>query len=78
MPRTFLHFTFSLLTFLIFCDIALALFDPISLSLIAGGASLLYKRDAVWEYSYCQFKECCIDSHIPADMTGILGDDKTN
>lgn len=68
MSRTFV--TFSLLTFLTLCDIVLSLFDPISLSLIAGGASLLYKREKVWELTYCQLKECCIDSHIPANMAG--------
>lgn len=73
MSRIFVRFTLSLLTFLILCDTVLSLFDPISLSLLAGGgASLFYKREKVWEFTYCQFKECCIDSHIPADMTGSM------
>lgn len=70
MSRKFIRFTLCLVTFLTLSDLVLSFFDPLSLGLIAGGASLFYKREKVWEYTYCQVQECCIDSHIPADMTG--------
>lgn len=73
MSRKFIRFNLSLITFLTLCDFGLSFFDPLSLSLIAGGAaSLYYKRGKVYEYTYCQVRECCIDSHIPASMTGTL------
>lgn len=55
---------------LTFCNVVHS-FEPISIGLLASGASFLfYKREKALEYTYCQFKECCIDSHIPADMNG--------
>lgn len=73
MSRNSFRCTFFLLIFFFtFYDIAHSLLDPFSMGFIAaGGASLFYKREKVLEYTYCKFKECCIDSHIPADMTGM-------
>lgn len=70
MSRKFIHFSLCLVTFLTLSDFVISFFDPLSIGLIAGGASLFYKREKVWEYTYCQVKECCIDAHIPANMTG--------
>lgn len=79
MPRTSVCLIFSLLTILTFCDFVHSLFDPISLSVIAGGAALsLYKRDLLKELTVCQFTECCIDAHIPADMTELALDLEAN
>ncbi len=71
MPRNFYLIIVSLVTVLMLCDFVHSFFDPISISagIIVGGASL-YNHEKVWELTYCQFKECCINAHIPADMTG--------
>ncbi|KAG4072036.1 hypothetical protein HA402_015535 [Bradysia odoriphaga] len=70
----------SSLIILTFCNFVHSLIDPISLSVIAGGAvlSALYKRDVVKELTVCKFTECCIDAHIPADMTALSLDLEAN
>ncbi|KAJ6634219.1 Torsin-like protein [Pseudolycoriella hygida] len=78
MSQMFVDISIFLLTFLTLCGVALSLFDPLSLSLIAGGASLVYNRGKVWEYTYCQLNECCIDSHIPANITALSQDLEEN
>lgn len=47
-------------------------FEPITIGLGAAvlGAFGYNFQKPVLEQTYCKFRECCINDHIPADITG--------